>query len=488
LKNSNDQNVFAVTKTLTAIAPRLDASQVSTTWKLILEVFDKRTNADSLAPEADLLAALVSRIETAKVDAAWNSVGVSLKKSNGEKIGPVAKAWAALAPRLNAANVISKMELVIAAMDETNRRNRGLGSDSDLRGGLKSLHKLLVVLAQRLDNAHLIPAWNRLLVVQGVNSVDPVRLAAADALLALTPRLTSEQVAPCWNGLEVLLENSGDEVPGELIPNALIELAPRLELPRALSAWNALMAVLRKPPRSRADTDSDRSLLAGYVLAALVPRLDQSQVLPAWHAAFSVFQEGGDNREAALPVLIALAPRLEEVQRSRLLKPCVECFLELHEGVEQSEIEAVRKLFSFLEPATRDAVAITAIQTRLERETLGFAEGEENHVRVDQKRKELLMVLLAQALAPRSLAKLLSHPNCVGIPRERLLERFEELAFHEGRPVFFPKLSSNSDGQTEVSLPPRRFHSLSDAAAWIQQNWPDFDLETNCPVTWRGSR
>ena len=36
--------------------------------------------------------------------------------------------------------------------------------------------------------------------------------------------------------------------------------------------------------------------------------------------------------------------------------------------------------------------------------------------------------------------------------------------------------------------PSRRFHNLHDVAAWIQQNWPDFDLETNCPATWRGSR
>lgn len=30
--------------------------------------------------------------------------------------------------------------------------------------------------------------------------------------------------------------------------------------------------------------------------------------------------------------------------------------------------------------------------------------------------------------------------------------------------------------------------NLHDAATWIQQNWPDFDLETNHPVTWRGEQ
>lgn len=41
--------------------------------------------------------------------------------------------------------------------------------------------------------------------------------------------------------------------------------------------------------------------------------------------------------------------------------------------------------------------------------------------------------------------------------RDRMLQRFEELLFH-------------------------------DATAWIQQNWPDFDLESNHLVTWRGEQ
>ena len=40
---------------------------------------------------------------------------------------------------------------------------------------------------------------------------------------------------------------------------------------------------------------------------------------------------------------------------------------------------------------------------------------------------------------------------------------------------------------TDLRLPlaQRQFHNLHDAAAWIEQNWPDFDLETNHPMTWR---
>ena len=78
-------------------------------------------------------------------------------------------------------------------------------------------------------------------------------------------------------------------------------------------------------------------------------------------------------------------------------------------------------------------------------------------------------------------------------PREYLLQRFEELVFHNGQPDFLKTPSADdsnkptTDGSQPAAPPPppRRFHNLHDAAAWIKQNWRDFDLETNHPLTWR---
>jgi hypothetical protein len=84
------------------------------------------------------------------------------------------------------------------------------------------------------------------------------------------------------------------------------------------------------------------------------------------------------------------------------------------------------------------------------------------------------------------LAKLLSHPACVGETRDSLLKRFEELVFYEGKPVLWkPHRPNEEDKPAADPQPSRRFQILQQAAAWIQQNWPDFDLETSCPVTWR---
>ncbi len=101
-----------------------------------------------------------------------------------------------------------------------------------------------------------------------------------------------------------------------------------------------------------------------------------------------------------------------------------------------------------------------------------------------------------------ALASLLEHPGATGQPREWLLQRFEELVFHDGKhvllplpepfgerqgnyenpPSAIPAADVNEHGgltpnRSPSEPPPRRFHNLHDATAWIQQNWPDFDLE-----------
>ena len=94
----------------------------------------------------------------------------------------------------------------------------------------------------------------------------------------------------------------------------------------------------------------------------------------------------------------------------------------------------------------------------------------------------------------KSVATLFLHPACVGKPREFLLQRFDELIFHDGNPIFLTlpesdtAFLSSARPRQRPEQPARRFHNMHDAAAWIQQNWPDFDLEATHPVIWRGER
>jgi hypothetical protein len=81
-------------------------------------------------------------------------------------------------------------------------------------------------------------------------------------------------------------------------------------------------------------------------------------------------------------------------------------------------------------------------------------------------------------------------PDGIDEPHEIIIQRFEELLFHEGNPVILAKPESVTEAQPsqqrQPEPPPRRFQNLHDAAAWTQQHWPDFDFETNHPVTRRG--
>jgi len=57
-----------------------------------------------------------------------------------------------------------------------------------------------------------------------------------------------------------------------------------------------------------------------------------------------------------------------------------------------------------------------------------------------------------------------------------MLQRFEELLFHDGQAVFLkPDSKVESAKDIEQPAPPQRvFHNLHDAAAWIQKNLARF--------------
>ena len=88
----------------------------------------------------------------------------------------------------------------------------------------------------------------------------------------------------------------------------------------------------------------------------------------------------------------------------------------------------------------------------------------------------------------KHIAEMLAHPGAVGEFRETLLKRFEELIFHGGQHVLLPlpkkdgesgpgELGGLTPHRSLEESPARRFHTIHDAAAWIQQNWPGYDLE-----------
>ena len=85
---------------------------------------------------------------------------------------------------------------------------------------------------------------------------------------------------------------------------------------------------------------------------------------------------------------------------------------------------------------------------------------------------------------PRTVARFLTHPDCVRGFRSCALERFEQLVLHGGASIGFADTavdhSANdkpSDSSQTTVPPQRQFRTVDDATKWIARNWPDFDLE-----------
>jgi hypothetical protein len=259
--------------------------------------------------------------------------------------------------------------------------------------------------------------------------------------------------------------------------SGLRSLGPRLQPSQARRAAGILIAILEKstqngPPGWLADG-----------LGALAPKLDPAQIQRAGDVVIEMLLKptNANALDATVKALVTLAPSLERAQVDRA-SDILMTLLDKPARVGQSAAAAgilrgILGLASRSEPSSRDERTQKAVTV-----VLDFL------CSFDPVRVDVPLSLDADAISsPRSLARLLSHPACVGDQREALLQRFEELVFYAGKPVFSKAETDDEEQPAADHAPERRFHNLHDVAAWIQNNWPDFDLETNCPATWRGS-
>jgi len=216
--------------------------------------------------------------------------------------------------------------------------------------------------------------------------------------------------------------------------------------------------------------------------------------------------------QAAAEIFVAFEAKLTPEQISRGVNALINFLKHPYGWVSSSAREHLASLTHRLSPQLRAQAAMTLAKCRYShlRILSRFVKFLENDVTdhvlseamakhfdvLTAKSYEVSFAAIAMSNS-RSIAKLLSHPGCIGEARECLLKRFEELIFHEGRHVFLVPENSDSDSdksatQVVTSLKPethaRRFHTIYDAADWIKNNWPDFDLEATHPVTWRGEQ
>jgi serine/threonine protein kinase len=488
LEKSSDHNVrIAASQVLAALAPRLEPAQVTRTADALITILEKSKIAEVPVVASNALTALAPRLEPAQVTRTAEALLTILQQSQNPGVPNAAsEGLVALAPRLEPAQVTRTADALMAILQKSKVAQV---PDEALASWAFSYHpeqrtraasRPLAALAPRLEPAQVKRAWDGLMAILEKSKNRVVREAVSDVLDVLVPRLEAAQTKRAWDALIAILEKSEDPDLRRAASNAWAALAPRLERAQVTRTADALIEVLEKSENNR------RLDWQSTVLVALAPRLDRSQLNRAWDALIAILEKSKDGPIGDAPsnALAALARRLEPSQA----KGAFVAILEKSKGgyVCYATSNGLVALAPRLQLASQDNLLTKATALLLDYAALLGPQ-------YDDLSGEFYpfaqAILIARKIpSPRSLASLLSHPGCVAEPRQRLLDRFEELVFYDGKPVFLKPEGADGNQPAHEQAPARRFRNLHDAAAWIQKNWPDFDLETNCPVTWRGSR
>jgi len=501
--------LLAAGEGLAALAPRLTPEQAARCWDALIAVFQKSQDSDALEAAGNGLAALSPRLASEQVTRSGDALIAVLHTSQDWRpLLAAGMGLAALAPRLAPEQAARGWDALIAVLQKSLDEDALLAAGNGLaalaprlapeqvargcdaliavlptlqdRRALSAAGKGLAALAPRLAPEQVTRGGDALIAVLHTSQDWRPLLAAGMGLAALAPRLAPEQAARGWDALIAVLQKSQDSDALEAAGNGLAALAPRLAPEEVTRGWDALIAVLQK------SQDSDALKAAGIGLAALAPRLAPEQVARVWDALIAVLQKSQDSNaiEAAGEGLAALAPRLAPEQRLR----AAECLLAaLHSTLGPRGVELIARTIPLLEAKRQDSIFAEAMTV-----LLNYAALSSTYLEIDWETGPLGTCVRA-VIAPRSLAWLLSHPGCVGWPREWLLQRFEELLFHNRQAVYLkPETKKDPAASPQAPAapppPPRRFRDLPEAAAWIAENWPDFDLEANHPAVWRGRR
>lgn len=320
---------------------------------------------------------------------------------------------------------------------------------------------------------------------QGKCNADAL-LPAANILSKLAPKLSDEQNHSAGNALINVLAKSTEPGVFEAAANAFIELSPRLSTELNQRFRNTLIATLEK---SHGRNKDNKLAVAGRLVVLLKSRFNLEETSRIHDAMSGILSQASywDDLNAAGMVLEAIAPRIRQEERLRVAQTLMVKVLQKETSVAHLLVDYIRHV----EPNEQKRILTATLLILFDLHGLSNSFYDDSYSKYDLS--PFFPAIMAMNDS-RSFALLLQHPACVGELRECMLQRFEELVLLDGQRMFLPMPSKSSQGDSQLasatSEPPpvRRFKTMHDAAEWIQQNWPDFDLDATHPVTFRGER
>jgi|GEM_PF-1793978 len=363
--------------------------------------------------------------------------------------------------------------------------------NADSYGSLSAGGTALASLAPSLEEPQLTQAHAALITVLQRTYGEDAVAAAKSGLTALAPKLSREDAVITWTEITPVLERTDIADYGwnggqlGAAANTLAAFAPQTNPDQVFAAWKILITKL---PHYSGNFASEAF---GKPLTTFATELADEQVEQAWDSLLLALKQiqppKKDVCEAAVDGLVAVFSRLSESQQATVVEDIRKGIQERY-GIHMTKL--LPNLSAVLEPSVYDELSASVLGTMLNHVALGQISVEDS--RQNARRQPIVHSILAMSNA-RSVATLLSHPACTDEPREWMLMRFEELLFHDGRHVLLTLPESDEDSDEETSTndnakpepPARRFHTIYDAAEWIQANWPDFDLDATPEVQWR---
>jgi serine/threonine protein kinase len=496
-----DHDTDAAIHGLNALASRLDSASVQRVCAVFLAELSKPIpSADNLtADRSDVyvdrrcttlegITSFASQMKPAQTNEAAAALTAALEKpGNVVELTSSIDALCALAPRLTPPQIARIWKLLIAKSQR--ETNADILSATEI--GLASL-------APRVDREQGKSAADWI-----IGSLEKTR--SYDSILkACAPVMGSEQIVRAWTAYVALVDNGkvGWDNDGQAVFTALAPRLDRSEVDRIvdvlvkrfsnshpqneMSCRGQLHALAHRMDRAQVRRVSEAFLLAmekghassnWYQISVLEPQWEPAQVarlaerLIPW--LDSRHLDRSTKNEAAAE-LASLATRLEPAQVTRVVE-AIGPMLDDSDFLGSGRV-LLESFKSQIDPHLRDKLAVKAVMPILD----DFSSApDEDSLSAFNRSSECLS-------RPQTVAKLLSHPDCVGAYRDVLLKRFDELLSQQGKPSKSAIEGVQTGGQKTKLV--RHFQNLEDVSSWVKKNWPDFDLETNCAVNWRDSR
>ena len=297
-------------------------------------------------------------------------------------------------------------------------------------------------LASRLENAQVQPAWDLLVLIGGEYSYWETSEAAGEGIKVLAHRLEASQVQQALDLLVAIVDKTSYSRTLEFATEGFKALSARLEGVQVQQALDSLIAIVRK-------TDNPKSLrAAGEGFRALASRLEDAQIQQAWDS------------------LVAKVGKTDH----------------------RNPLQATGEFLLYLCNLKRSDVA-TVVDIILVKSLELSAAGKPT------PNEEFIIKVAKPVSQPEKLGNLLRHHGARGSMQTKMLRRMDEIAFHDGRPVYsdfrLAELDAEEkkadDSWTEAdevrlsarrdALPPRQIRAIDEAAAWLKVNRPEFDLD-----------